>query len=150
MTNPNTRSLRRDLQLCVASGPDAPPLPPQPPAPSPKAPPHPLQLQLPGASHVHAHMRAPSKTPVRFLKQSASLSNPIQSPATVGVGRDAILGLGSGGVGEWGSGGGVNEDGVFLPRHSGGVSTPPPPLLGPSVSLLRPDYQETAVFKETS
>lgn len=75
-------------------------------------------------ARARAHARTQQQDPGRILKQSASLSNPIQSPATVGAGRDAILGVGVGG--------GVNEDGVFLPRHSGGVSAPPSPPPLPS------------------
>lgn len=84
--------------------------------------PHPAPPPTPAPRSV-ARARAHARTqqdPGQILKQSAFLSNPIQSPATVRVGRDAILGW------EWGVGG-VNEDGVFLPRHSGGVSTPPSP-----------------------
>lgn len=68
MTNPNTQLVRRDLQLCVASGPNAPPLP---------------STRIPGASHK-THTRADTHThtqreanPSQTLKQSAFFSFPI-------------------------------------------------------------------------
>lgn len=69
MTNPNTQLLRRDLQLCMASGPDAPP------------PPTPQSITR---THTHTHLYARTDThthtesnPNQILKQSASLSFPI-------------------------------------------------------------------------
>lgn len=119
MTNPNTQLLRRDLQLCMASGPDAPP------------PPHQLPGALPAHAHTHAHAHSCAGSDFKTISiLFISDLHPSQPPLVSSV----ILEL-------------YKRASRRLLVTLEEISTFSPVARPPSVSLFHPDYQETAISK---